>query len=335
MNLKNVSNCYVTPNNEYLVTMIGNKTLTIWNTQSRTQIENHEVGWNFRYNLRAINGTRDSKYIFFQKEISEVIQWSCETQSDVHTFQHAEQVQDLCVSSDNKYLYSVCENAIYKWDLETKTLLHKIEENAGYNLFCILSEDDKRLYVNGAGADIYEWDADKDGKQPARPFDIIQDAGWVRFDLAPDSNTLIQTSQYNGSFWVVDLKGKKVTHNLNKHRGVINMLAFTADGNFLISRSPSETVIWDTRNWKNIITIEEDFGVVTSSANRAVAFIHDGIYKIWTEKVLADFSDEYQFEDKNEQTDGTIKEEDIKLTGALNQITPLLISQMAKKQKGE
>jgi hypothetical protein len=84
-------------------------------------------------------------------------------------------------------------------------LLHKIEENAGYNLFCILSEDDQRLYVNGAGADVYEWDANLDGSQPARPFDIIKDSGWVRFDLGPDSKTLIQTNQYNGSFWVVDL----------------------------------------------------------------------------------------------------------------------------------
>lgn len=36
--LNGISNCYVTPNNEYLVTMTGNSALAIWNIQSKSLI---------------------------------------------------------------------------------------------------------------------------------------------------------------------------------------------------------------------------------------------------------------------------------------------------------
>jgi hypothetical protein len=34
--LKGISHCYVTPNNDYLISTIGNSHLSIWNIKSRT-----------------------------------------------------------------------------------------------------------------------------------------------------------------------------------------------------------------------------------------------------------------------------------------------------------
>jgi len=51
----------------------------------------------------------------------------------------------------------------------------------------------------------------------------------------------------------------------NKNTSVINFLAFSKDGKFLVTRSKNETIIWDCKTWKTLLIIEEDFGIVTST----------------------------------------------------------------------
>jgi WD40 repeat protein len=87
---------------------------------------------------------------------------------------------------------------------------------------------------------------------------------------------------------------------LNKHRNIIDLISFSSDGKYLISRSRSETIVWETKTWKDIITIDQDVGIVTSSSRRLKAFIHDGIYKPWNIELLRDFYDEIKIEDEEE-----------------------------------
>ena len=65
-----------------------------------------------------------------------------------------------------------------------------------------------------------------------------------------------------------------------------------------MSRTETETIIWDTKTWEEIITIEEDFGIVTSTNRYCNALIHDSLYKLWSSKVLASFSDDYVIEEE-------------------------------------
>ena len=106
---------------------------------------------------------------------------------------------------------------------------------------------------------------------------------------------------------------------MNRHKDVINFMAFTKEGDFFFTRSKMEAIIWDTKTWKDVIIIEEDFGIVTSTGRRCLALIHDGLYKPWTKKVLKDFNDEYDTGDEpngsNKQEHTEIREEDIRVTG--------------------
>jgi len=43
----------------------------------------------------------------------------------------------------------------------------------------------------------------------------------------------------------------------------------------------------------DIITIDEDFGIVISKNRYCNALIHDGLYKVWSSSVLKSFSDDY------------------------------------------
>ena len=195
VSLKGISNCYVTPNDEFLVTMTGNSYLAIWNTRSRTMVQSYDIKCNFRYHLKALNGTRDSKYIFFQKEKAEVSMWECATQSIVYSFTHQDQIQDISVTSDDKYMYCCGEGTIYKWDLESKDCIKKYvhPERGNYFLWMILSDDDSQMMANGGGASIAKFNLKNEAEEPTT-FDIIQDSGWVLMDISPDGKTLIQSS---------------------------------------------------------------------------------------------------------------------------------------------
>lgn len=123
-------------------------------------------------------------------------------------------------------------------------------------------------------------------------------------------------------FWVVDLIENKVEKTCNLHTGKINFVAFTNDGKFCLTRSPEESIIWDTKTWKDIIIIEEDFGIVTSTNRCASAFIHDGLYKPWSMKIIKDFSDDFNFEEEEgtnkEKKSSIVKDEDIRFRGPMN-----------------
>ena len=64
--LDGITHCYITPNNEYLVTQTKNESMQIWNIFSRTMIEEHQLDVYLWFGaVRALNGTSDSKFIFF------------------------------------------------------------------------------------------------------------------------------------------------------------------------------------------------------------------------------------------------------------------------------
>lgn len=116
----------------------------------------------------------------------------------------------------------------------------------------------------------------------------------------------------------------------NQNRMTIEQIAFTNDGKCFMSRSPSETIIWDTTTWKEIITIEEDFGIVTSTNRYCNALIQDSLYKSWSNRVLCSFSDDYQVEE--EETKKNDKKE-LKITGRFNQMVPLFVKTMLTKPR--
>ena len=223
----------------------------------------------------------------------------------MHQYQHNEMLQDIVMTSDDKFMYCVAQYTVFKWNIETKQELFKIKhpERGNYFLFGVLSRDNTRLMSNGGGAAIALVNcAQEDETKDVKSIKIVKESGWVLFEMAPDSNTLIQTNQYNGQFWIVDLKGDRVVKEESAHSDVIIQLSFTKDGKYLITRSKSETIIWKTTDWSIVIKIQEEFTIITSTSRYCIAFIHDGLYKPWTAKVLKDFSDDFEVEEvKDEQ----------------------------------
>ena len=117
--LKGITGCYVTPDSEFMVSMTKNEQVTLWNIKSRTMITTFQTNTSYWLQTRPINGTKDSKYIFFQKEKGEVSQWECATQKYINTYIHNDLILDIAVTSDDKFLYCMSERYLTKWEIET------------------------------------------------------------------------------------------------------------------------------------------------------------------------------------------------------------------------
>ena len=122
-------------------------------------------------------------------------------------------------------------------------------------LYGSLSKNDKMLLCNGYTDKILQIQCNsQDEAKNATLFDVINDKSWLNFALSVDNRILIQTHQFNGSFWVIDVLEEKVIKVLDNHQSHITDVAFTVDGKYLITRASTETIIWSTANWSQIVT---------------------------------------------------------------------------------
>lgn len=115
-----------------------------------------------------------------------------------------------------------------------------------------------------------------------------------QFELSADNKWLVVTGYDNGLLYIVDFTTYKLHTTTNKHKTQADYLGFTSDGKFLMTRSRTETIIWDTQKWKDYAFIEEKCAIITSSHRICKAFIHDGLYKPWNINILKDFSDDFE-----------------------------------------
>ena len=100
------------------------------------------------------------------------------------------------------------------------------------------------------------------------------------------------------------METQTIEKHLTGHKGEIPWVAITPDGKFCLTRSYTETIIWNVKTWDSIVTIEEDFMLSFSNHRVMKGILHDGYYKTWSTKVLQDFSDDYQEEEVEQETAG-------------------------------
>mmetsp|Transcript_13962 Transcript_13962/g.10068 ORF Transcript_13962/g.10068 Transcript_13962/m.10068 type:complete len:434 (+) Transcript_13962:395-1696(+) len=193
VNLKGTNNSYITPDNTYLCLLYQDR-LDIWNIKSRTLIQTHKVQASFWLGIRTLGGTADANYVFFQQIPGDIVMWDCRNQTSAFTLSNKELLLDLVVASDDKFLYTNSEKAVYKWDIATRQMLCAFEHKERNFIYMVLSPDNSKIYSNCYGSFVYVLDLSKDENQEQQKFDIIKDSGWVLFEMAHDGEHFIQTS---------------------------------------------------------------------------------------------------------------------------------------------
>jgi len=119
------------------------------------------------------------------------------------------------------------------------------------------------------------------------------------YDLAPtfDNKHVVVV---NERAFVVDMITLEEVHSFGNHSDVVPWCAITDEGKYIVTRSYAETNIWKTSDFSHIVKIQETCAIVISAHRLTKAFLHDGLFKIWSPKILRDFSDEIEIAEDDE-----------------------------------
>jgi len=175
------------------------------------------------------------------------------------------------------------EPLLYRWNLKKQTLDWKIKHPEANYIYMALTPDDSKVLSNAYGPYIFETKVKGEENQVMNKFDIIKDSGWVLFELSLDGNTLVQTNQYNGSFWVVNLKEQKVDRVLQENQRTINFIAFTPDAKFLVTRSEVDTIIWELSTWQSVANIPAQICIATSCDRHCISLVINELFYVWND----------------------------------------------------
>lgn len=187
---------------------------------------------------------------------------------------------------NNRYMFTIDKNTLYHWDIKEKKVLNTWQKKTDDHFTIGLSHDDTKLIMCFANNDISLdiFDISVEGQMTwirnIRPLDT-----YFFFEFAPDNKTLIFNG-HNGELTAVDLESAEITKKWEAHPTTANWIGFTPDGKYLLTRSTSECKIWKAGTWEELVVIDEKCAIIQTTHRIIQAFLHDGLYKSWSSKIL-------------------------------------------------
>lgn len=100
-----------------------------------------------------------------------------------------------------------------------------------------------------------------------------------------------------------NIETKKVEKRLTGHSEDTIWVSRSPCNNFILTTSEMETIIWNVKTMEIEIVIEEKIIIVFSKNKTVAGFLHDGMFKGWTDDFLESFSDEYKIKKMKNQKD--------------------------------
>ncbi|CDW74119.1 wd-40 repeat protein [Stylonychia lemnae] len=329
-----LNECIVTPNGEYIVTTnLRTMGMEIWNTITKSCVTKFQYSFGRQ---RAVNCTHSSSYIFFQREPGEMIRWSTKTQSDSGVYSHSDDIIDIVIDQADQFLYTMGyqKGKFYKWELQSMTQLNIIDLGKGYEGL-VISHDDRFIIASDfVQKSLTNIDLKTDeiisvrDNQPYNPatLTITLDSKYVAVCQGHLSSKLI----------ILHLDTLEIYKILEEHKqSNIWFIASTLDGRYVISRNSQETIIWDAQNFHCILFVEEKFILLLSEHRVMRAFLHDGFFKIWSAQTASQLSDDFPSAEENTVGESEDSKMQLRITGPMNSIAPLIIQSMIKAVKSE
>ncbi|MDQ2731759.1 MAG: hypothetical protein M3Y56_08885 [Armatimonadota bacterium] len=214
--------------------------------------------------------------------------WDVHSHHSLHTLRLAQYVWSLSFSNDGKFLVAAgvyfpiqfwsattwkeiwtiqsAGGILRIWDIRTSRIVRVIEKPYIYDP--VIFSPDGSLLVSGSSSGIRVWNTQTWILKYL--FQVPQQIDRLAF--TPDGNALVGVDAA-GHILVWNMKdGQLITSKLLQ--GAVNSVAFSPDGKLMLtgaSSSDENAVIWNTRTWQKICTLEDNGNMVDS-----VAFSNDG-----------------------------------------------------------
>ena len=135
-----------------------------------------------------MNGTDNSKRIYFQTKKGQVVEWSTKLKKIVHRFLHLDHVIDLIVHKNEK-MYTSTEEIIKLWDCKHRFMLRKFYHKDSNFIYMVYHND--TLHFNAYSADVFSIEETPDDNETYHRHKYHEDSGWVHFTYSPDGSELV------------------------------------------------------------------------------------------------------------------------------------------------
>ena len=197
--------------------------------------------------------------------------WHVETGQDLHTFKHTQRVFSVAFSPDGKVVAGGAWRGIKLWNIETGKDVSTLEARTTISSGSIaFSPDGTQLAsasvdrFGGTSGTVTLWDVET-GKEQTTLHGHTERIMSVAF--SPDGNTLATASRDER----VRIWNVKTGENIHTYRGIGYTLAFSPDGEILVSAGWRGIKLWETSTHKNIPTFS-----IRQEPIRDLAFSPDG-----------------------------------------------------------
>lgn len=159
--------------------------------------------------------------------------------------------------------------------------------------------------------------------------------GSMPYDIccSPDNKYLIIAGN-SSKVCLYDIEKREVKKYLQGHKqGAVPWVAVTNDLKFVLTSSYTETIIWNASTWEDIVVIEEKIIIAYSKHRILMGILHEGLYKAWSEKLITQFTDDYEYIEDEKTKNASANE--VKISGTMNCIYPCILEKLHNDSKSQ
>jgi WD40 repeat protein len=227
------------PDGASLATGAQDRTVRLWDLESRSQIRSWEE---HSREVRSLAYSPDGQLLASASADRTVRLWS--SRGATHVLRHREAVTQVAFAPEGRRLASSCmDGAVRLWSLELgRELL--VFPGGSPVLAIAFSPDGRRLAGASQDRAVRVWSLE--GGREQAVFSGPRAAQAVAF--SPDGAVLAAAGE-DACVWI--WQGDRPVQPLEGHIGAVHELAFSPDGRLLASGSDDNTIrLWDTRSWE-------------------------------------------------------------------------------------